>query len=128
MSNLHKTLSYLCEKKGITAYKMCKDLNIQPSVMTDLKKGRRSSVRAETAQKLADYFGVSVSYLLNGEETKKAPIQTDERCIDDDDIKFALFGGDCDITDEMYDEVKRFAKMVRLREEAEKRGVQDGNR
>ena len=38
----------------------------------------------------------------------------------DHDIKFALFGGDGEITDAMYDEVKRFAQMVKLREEAEK--------
>lgn len=44
-----------------------------------------------------------------------------ERQISDDDIKFALFGGDGEITDAMYDEVKRFAQMVKLREEAEKK-------
>ena len=52
---------------------------------------------------------------------KKAPTQESERQISDDDIKFALFGGDGEITDAMYDEVKRFAKMVKLREEAEKK-------
>ena len=51
--------------------------------------------------------------------TKKAPTDG-ERTVSDDDIKFALFGGDGEITDAMYDEVKRFAQMVKLREEAEK--------
>ena len=46
--------------------------------------------------------------------------QEGERAVSDDDIKFALFGGDGEITDAMYDEVKRFAQMVKLREEAEK--------
>ena len=53
-------------------------------------------------------------------QTKKAPTLTDERQVSDEDIKFALFGGDGEITDAMYDEVKRFAKMVKLREEAER--------
>ncbi len=44
-----------------------------------------------------------------------------EREVSDDDIKFALFGGDSEITDAMYDEVKRFAQMVKLREEAERK-------
>ena len=52
--------------------------------------------------------------------TKKAPTPEGGRTVSDDDIKFALFGGDGEITDAMFDEVKRFAQMVKLREEAEK--------
>ena len=57
---------------------MCADLGLSKSLMTDLKMGRKKSVSAETAQKLASYFGVSVGYLL-GEETEKAPAETDKR-------------------------------------------------
>ena len=34
----------------------------------------------------------------------------------DEDIKFALFNGADNITDEMYEEVKRFAEYVKQRE------------
>ena len=78
MSNLYDILSSLCNKNGITGYRMCKDLGIQPSVMTDLKMGRRSSVKAETAQKIADYFGVSVGYLLGTEAKGKTPALTEK--------------------------------------------------
>lgn len=81
--------------------------------------GRKKSISAETANKIASYFGVSVGYLL-GAEAEKAPTVKGERRVSDEDIKFALFGGDGEITDAMYDEVKRFAQMVKLREEAEK--------
>lgn len=64
MSILYENLFRLCEERGITAYRMCKDIKIQPSIMTDLKMGRRSSVKAETAQKMAKYFGVTTDYLL----------------------------------------------------------------
>ena len=57
---------------------------------------------------------------LQGEK-ENAPTQKGERENSDNDIKFALFGGDGEITDAMYDEVKRFAQMVKLREEAEKK-------
>ena len=50
---------------------MCTDLGISKSLMTDLKSGRKKGVNAETAHKLAEYFGVSVGYLL-GEEEKDA--------------------------------------------------------
>ena len=45
--------------------------------------------------------------------------------VSDDDIKFALFGGSDEITDEMYEEVKRFAAYVRARELERKGGAND---
>lgn len=50
---------------------MCSDLGISKSLMTDLKNGRKKSVNAETAQKLATYFDVSVGYLLGIEQKEK---------------------------------------------------------
>ena len=54
-------------------------------------------------------------------ESKKAPTKTGERSVSDDEIKFALFGGDGEITDAMYDEVKRFAAFVKQREDEKKK-------
>lgn len=109
----------LCEKKGVSPNKALVDCAIS---RTSTAKWREGAIpRGITLQKLADYFNVTTDYLLTGEETKKAPTQEGERTISDDDIKFALFGGDGEITDAMYDEVKRFARMVKLREEAEKK-------
>lgn len=121
MWTLYKSILSLCQENGIKGGKMCVDLGLSKSLMTDLKSGRKKGITAETAQKIADYFSVSVDRVLNGPEAKKAPTPEDERTVSDDDIKFALFGGDGDITDAMFDEVKRFAQMVKLREEAEKK-------
>ncbi|MFI3206009.1 MAG: helix-turn-helix transcriptional regulator [Clostridia bacterium] len=68
MNKLYERLAQLCEKKGISAYRMCKDLDLQPAIMTDLKSGRKKSVNANTANKLANYFSVSVNYLLGEDE------------------------------------------------------------
>ena len=76
MANLYERLCSLCENKGIKGGKMCVDLGLSKSVMTDLKSGRKKGVNAETAQKIANYFNVSVGYLLGEEETqetKKTP-------------------------------------------------------
>lgn len=40
--------------------------------------------------------------------------------VSDEDIKFALFGGGGEITDAMYDEVKRFAAFLKAREDGKK--------
>lgn len=70
MATLYERLAMLCEERGIKGGRMCTDLGFSKSLMTDLKTGRKKSVTAETAQKIASYFNVSVGYLL-GEETKK---------------------------------------------------------
>lgn len=64
MSNLYKTIMELCEQKGISGYRLCKDAKIQPSILTDLKMGRQKSLSARNADKIANYFGVSVGFLL----------------------------------------------------------------
>lgn len=119
MNNLYERIFSLCSENGIKPGKMCTDLGISRGNISDLKMGRIESLSADKLAKIATYFKVSVDYLLTGEETKKAPTDG-ERIVSDDDIMFALFGGDSEITDAMYDEVKRFAQMVKLREEAEK--------
>lgn len=119
MGTLYENILSLCESRGIKGGKMCADLGISKGLLTDLKMGRRAGVSAVTAQKIAAYFGVSVGYLL-GEETQQAPAETGKRPVSEDDIKFALFGGDGEITDAMYDEVKKFAAYVKQRE-AEKK-------
>ena len=50
----------------------------------------------------------------------QAAVLGEVRNVSDEDIKFALFGGDGEITDAMYDEVKRFAAFIKQRE-AEKK-------
>ena len=108
---------------------ICKQRNIPISTLESecgfangyLNPKKLKKLPYDRAVKIGEYLGISVEFLLTGEEAKKAPAPEGERSVSDDDIKFALFGGDGDITDEMYDEVKRFARMVKLREEAEKK-------
>lgn len=70
MATLYERIHFLCEQKGIKGARMCTDLGFSKSLMTDLKMGRKKGVNADTAQKIASYFDVSVGYLL-GEEDKK---------------------------------------------------------
>lgn len=119
MGTLYDRLVTLCARRNIKGGKMCTDLGISKSLMTDLKMGRKKGVSAETAQKIASYFNVTVGYLL-GEENEKAPAESGKRSVSDDDIKFALFGGDGEITDAMYEEVRQFAAFVKQREARKK--------
>ncbi len=68
---------------------------------------------------IGDYLGVHPDLILTGEAPKNEPA-ADRRAVNDEDIKFALFGGDGEITDAMYDEVKQFAAFIKKREAAKK--------
>ena len=71
-----------------------------------------------TAAKMAEYFGVTTDYLLEQSDDRSAGEQ--KMTVSDEDIKFALFGGDGEITDAMYEEVKQFAAFVKQREAGKK--------
>lgn len=66
MSDMYERIDKLLNEKGITGAKMSSDLGMSRSFMTELRKGRAKSVKIETAQKIANYFGVSVEYLTKG--------------------------------------------------------------
>lgn len=78
MDNLYENIQILCDRKGIKPGRMCADLNLSRGLMTDLKMGRKKTVNAETANKIAEYFGVSVKFLLTGEEDEKKPLVNDD--------------------------------------------------
>ncbi len=78
MSNLYETIAMLCSEHNITAYKMSQDLGLSKNLVTELKKGRKKGVSAETASKIANYFDVSVDYLLGKTEQKKPLVNNDE--------------------------------------------------
>lgn len=64
MADLYKIIEDLLKEKGVSGAQMSRDLGMSRSFMTELRKGRAKSVKMETAQKIADYFNVSVDYLL----------------------------------------------------------------
>ena len=68
MCTLHSRIIELCKERGISGSRMCLDLGMSKSTLSDIKSGRKKSFTAETAHKIASYLGVSVGYLLGEEE------------------------------------------------------------
>ncbi|MDO5401235.1 MAG: helix-turn-helix domain-containing protein [Eubacteriales bacterium] len=97
----------LCDQRGVSVYRACTDIGLNRSAVAKWKAGGQPN--GTTAARLAAYFGVTTDYLLCREAEPRDAVS-------DEQIKFALFGGDGDITDAMYDEVKRFAAFVKQRE------------
>lgn len=58
-----KKIEALLTENGVTAYRMCKDLDLHTSSVTAWKQGLYSP-SIKTLKKIADYFGVTVDYFL----------------------------------------------------------------
>ena len=107
MSNLYENIQQLCARKGIRPGRLCSDLGISRSLMTDLKMGRKKSVSADTAQKLAAYLGVSVSTLLGQEEASQTDIL--------DQVDIAFYGDFKELNDEEKEAVRDMVRLMRQR-------------
>ena len=100
----------LCDERNVSVYRACTDIGLNRSAVAKWKDGGKPN--GTTAARLAEYFGVTTDYLL-GQSEDRTPARPQ---VSDADIKFALFGGDGEITDEMYEEVKRFAAFIKERD------------
>ena len=114
MSDLYNRIYALCQSKGVTIGRMCKELGISRGNLTELKMERIKTLKPENLTKISGYFGVTVDYLL-GTETEKAPTPQGERSVSDDDLKFALWGDASDVDDADLEDVRRYAAFVRER-------------
>lgn len=111
MGNLYEHIDRLAREKGFrNMTELCANAGVSRATMTELKKGRSKELSMPNAQKLAAAMGVSLDTVYGRDGG-------DARQITDEDIKFALFGGDGEITDAMYQEVRQFAAYVKQREQ-----------
>ena len=73
MGTLHEKINALCKSKGVSGSRMCLDLGLSKSTMSDLKHGRTKGFSITTAKKIAGYFGITVDELYG--EQKETPDQ-----------------------------------------------------
>ena len=80
MYTLYDRIMNLCKQKGVSGSRMCLDLGLSKSTLSDIKGGRKKGISTVTAQKMATYLNVSVGYLLGEENTeiKKSPSEISE--------------------------------------------------
>lgn len=60
---IYEKVRKLCEEKGVSIYRLEKDLEFSPS---SIVKWKTSKPSVDKMQKVADYFGVSIDYFLEG--------------------------------------------------------------
>ena len=110
MENLFAQIESLCEKKGIRPGRLCDELGLSRGLMTDLKMGRKKTLNAETAQKIAGFFGVSVGHLLGKEESDIL-----------DQVDVAFYGDFKELNEEEKETVRDMVRLMRERRAAKQR-------
>ena len=111
MENLYTRIEALCSERNIRPGRLCNDLGLSRGLVTDLKMGRKKSLNAETAQKIAAYFGISVGQLLGQEE------HTDVL----DQVDVAFYGDFKELNEEEKETVRDMVRLMRERRAAKQR-------
>lgn len=109
MGNLYENIQSLCESKGIRPGRLCDELELSRGLITDLKMGRKKSISAQTAQKIAAYFGVSVGFLLgsSGSSAESHDIL--------DDVDVAFYGDFKELNEDEKETVRDMVRIMRQR-------------
>lgn len=64
---MYEIFEQLLQRNGISAYRVAKEAGVTQTALSNWKNGRNTP-SAPTLQKIADYFGVSIDYLMTGKE------------------------------------------------------------
>lgn len=75
MANLYENIEKLCKQRGVNVTTMCKESGASRGSLTDLKNGRKQTLKYETLDKIASYFGTSVDALVSGDRKENPPQQ-----------------------------------------------------
>lgn len=82
---MYEIFEKLCQSHNVTPYRVCKETGLTTATISNWKAGRYTP-KADKLQKIADYFGVSIEYLMTGNkesgEKGTTLTQRDERDIE----------------------------------------------
>ena len=91
---MYEIFEQLLQQYGVSAYKVAKATGVTQSTLSDWKRGR-STPKSENMKKIADYFGVSIDYLMTGKEgiekengKSLIPLKEREHCQDHIHIRY----------------------------------------
>ena len=88
MSELYNKIEMLCKENNTDVTKMCREINIPRSSLSELKAGRVKSISIERIEAIADYFGVTADFLRGKEDDNiKAFDETGEPLFLDEEVR-----------------------------------------
>ena len=103
-------------KNGIDGAEMSRDLGFSNSAYSQWNTRKYKPSKKKLMQ-IADYFDVSLEWLMFGDDDLKTKNPTVQ--MDDEELKFALFGDSDVMTDEDLQAVKSYAAFLKNKRESE---------
>lgn len=71
---MYEVFKSLCDARGITTYRFCKDTGVSTSTISTWKT-KDSVCSTKLAKIVSEYFGVSINYILTGKEENAEEIE-----------------------------------------------------
>lgn len=68
---MYEIFEQLLQKHNVTSYKVAKEAGVTQTALSNWKAGK-STPTTKTLQKIADYFGVTIDYLMTGKEKEES--------------------------------------------------------
>lgn len=116
--DLKERVRGLCKRKRVTAQQAEIDLGLAKGYISKLNI---STPNAINMQKMAEYFNVTLEYLLTGSETEEAPTRPDEREISFDDFTYAMHNETKNLPQDKKDMLLQMARFMAKEEEEKKK-------
>ncbi len=106
MVNVNK-IKRLSKQHGISLSFICGKIGVAKVYFNDIEKSGRD-IPDDRLSVIADLLDTTIEYLRDETAEEKKNLSPS-----DDQVKVALFGGDEEVTDEMWEEVKNFVAFVK---------------
>lgn len=97
---------YYRKRKGLTLEQLGDRIGVSKATIHRYESGTIENIPSDKIEAIANACGVSPAAIMGWEE--KETVRDTES-----DLKVALFGGDGEVTDEMWQEVKNFAQYIK---------------
>ena len=124
---MYEIFEALLKQRGVSAAEVCRETGILPSTISNWKK-RGHVLSTPLLEKIADYFRVSVDYLLTGTDTVHKSVEGNEYYFSDETARIAqelfenkgrrvLFDASEGLSE---DDLRKFASMMEAYKDAER--------
>ena len=122
---MYEIFEQLLQSRGISAYKFCKETGVSQSTISTWKK-KNSKCGMDLAEIIANYFGIAIDYLMNGDDAK-AEITNKGYYIDEETARTAqeIYNNDKILFD-VYNTVDKERLVDFAKKLAELRKIEEG--
>lgn len=102
---LKENIKFYRQKCGYTLEEVGTHIGVSKGTILKYENGSITNIPSDKIEKMANLFNIDPGELMGWDK----PIERDT----DSELKVALFGGDGEVTDEMWQEVKNFAQYIK---------------